>query len=141
MKVHIDNTNFPDIAIREIFLYTLYQSICEREGKVLKQVDIIFLSDEELLEINNNFLQHNYYTDIITFDNSFRNNIEGELYISIDRIRDNAQQIQTSFDTELLRVLIHGVLHLVGYTDATPDQKSVMRAKEDTYILLAKNME
>lgn len=107
------------------------------EGKSLSEITYVFCSDEYLLELNKSFLEHDYYTDIITFDLSEENDrVVGEVYISVDRVRDNAGQIGVSFNTELLRVVFHGALHLCGYKDKRPTDKVVMTAAEDKYLAL-----
>lgn len=111
--------------------------IFEQEDKALKKLDYIFCSDEYLLQMNNDFLQHDYYTDIITFPLSDKNQpIIGEVYISIDRVKDNASQHKSSVLDETLRVLFHGALHLCGYGDKSAKEIKAMRAKEDFYINL-----
>lgn len=96
---------------------------------------VIFLDDETLLLMNKEFLNHDYYTDIITFPiEEAENKLEAELYISIDRVRDNAQKESESFSNELLRVYLHGILHLVGYKDDTVQAKKIMREKESFYM-------
>lgn len=101
------------------------------------EVFFLFCSDEALLKINQDFLQHDYYTDIITFDNSEREEvISGELYISLDRVIDNAKSLNIDFETELHRVLIHGVLHLIGLNDKTTDEQLQMRAAEQNCLSL-----
>lgn len=110
-------------------------SIFSQEGKKLNSLNIIFCDDEYLLSVNNEFLQHNYYTDIITFDLSNGDNkIDGELYISIDRILDNALQLQTNKIFELHRVIFHGCLHLCGYSDKSESEQLTMRFKEEYYL-------
>lgn len=104
------------------------------EKKNIEEVNIIFCSDDYLLEMNKKYLNHDYYTDIITFDNSEGENISGDLFISIDRIRENAGAYGVSFENELQRVIIHGVLHLVGYKDHSPKEKETMRNKENFYL-------
>ena len=107
------------------------------EGYELSQLNYVFCSDEYLLEINKQYLDHDYFTDIITFDNSEEDNqLEGDIYISVDRVRDNATTFHTDFDTEMRRVLIHGLLHLAGYEDSSEALKTAMRAKEDEYLRL-----
>ncbi|SDH51782.1 rRNA maturation RNase YbeY [Dyadobacter soli] len=107
------------------------------EGYELSQLNYIFCSDEYLLEINKEYLDHDYFTDIITFDNSEEDNqVEGDIYISVDRVRENAATFHTEFDTEMRRVLIHGLLHLAGYDDTSEALKTAMRAKEDEYLRL-----
>lgn len=119
-------------------LKVFIKQLFEREGKSILSLDIIFCSDEYLLEINNKHLQHDYYTDIITFDLSDPNSTQtiGELYISIDRVKDNALSLQAKFSIELLRVVFHGALHLCGYKDKTSTDIKRMREKEDEYLNL-----
>lgn len=104
------------------------------EGFVLADIAIVFCSDEYLLEINRKFLKHNYFTDIITFDYSEGKRLSGDLMISIDSVRDNASHYSTTFEQELRRVMIHGILHLAGYDDHSEEEKKIMRAKEDHYL-------
>ncbi len=104
------------------------------------ELNYVFLSDEELLKINVEYLDHDTYTDIITFDNSEEEGIvEGDIFLSIDRIRENAKDFGVEFESELLRVLAHGVLHLVGFKDKTEGDAETMRSKEEEAILLYKN--
>jgi len=111
------------------------QSIIKAEGFTLNQLNYIFCSDEYLLNVNRQYLEHDFYTDIITFDNSEEEAVvEGDIFISIDRVKDNAQELNKPFEEELLRVLAHGILHLVGYDDHEDEQKHEMRAKEDFYL-------
>lgn len=106
-----------------------------REKKKLDEIRYIFCSDEYLLQINRDFLQHDYYTDIITFDLSEGEATTAEVYISVDRVKENAITQNTTFKREILRVLFHGSLHLCGYKDKTKTQIQEMRDKEETYIL------
>ncbi|WEK36889.1 MAG: rRNA maturation RNase YbeY [Candidatus Pseudobacter hemicellulosilyticus] len=109
----------------------------KKEKKALGGLTYIFCSDDYLLEINKQYLQHDYFTDIITFDLSTTPaSIEGEIYISVDRVRDNAQQFNTSITRELHRVIFHGALHLCGYKDKTPKEEVLMRKMEDKYLRL-----
>ncbi len=112
--------------------------IFKRERKRLQSLHYIFCSDEYLLKINSDFLQHDFYTDIITFDLTapHANGIEAEIYISVDRVRDNARQFKTSIKEELHRVIFHGVLHLCGYKDKGPRAEKRMRAREDEWLAL-----
>jgi rRNA maturation RNase YbeY len=105
------------------------------EGYKLKELNYIFCSDSYLLGINQQYLNHDTYTDIITFDNSEKKEIiEGDIFISIDRIRENAEKFATGELNELHRVIIHGALHLLGYKDKTAGDKKLMTAKEDHYL-------
>ena len=112
-----------------------------KEKKFLQSIDIIFCSDDYLLEINKQHLQHDFYTDIITFDlsDSPSNPIIGELYISIDRVKDNAALRNQEFSIELIRVIFHGLLHLCGFKDKTKSDIKTMREKEDEYLGLYNN--
>ena len=103
------------------------------EGKIFQHCSFIFCSDEYLHKINVEYLQHDDYTDIITFPYS-ENPIEGDIYISVERLRENALTLEIPFENELHRVIIHGTLHLCGYTDKTATEKSQMTAKEDFYL-------
>jgi len=107
-----------------------------KENQPLEHLDYIFCSDDFLLEINKSFLNHDYYTDIITFDLREKKHlpITGEIYISIDRVKENAQIQKTSFFEEALRVIYHGALHLCGYKDKNKTQEKEMREKEQYYI-------
>jgi probable rRNA maturation factor len=107
-----------------------------KDNKVpLDSITLTLLTDEALLEINENFLQHDYYTDILTFYYSEENQpIEGELFLSIERIQDNADTLGVSFNEEFLRVVFHGCLHLCGFDDQSKEEKEVMRKEEDKYV-------
>lgn len=107
------------------------------EGFQLGEINYIFCSDNYLLNINQEYLNHDTYTDIITFDNSLeRGVIESDIYISVERVRENATELRLPFETELQRVMIHGVLHLLGWGDKSPDDKMRMREKEDACLSL-----
>ncbi|MFC4233010.1 rRNA maturation RNase YbeY [Parasediminibacterium paludis] len=110
-------------------------NIFDLENKPLKKLDYVFCSDEYLLQINKDFLNHDYYTDIITFPLSDKQEaITAEVYVSLDRVRDNANQHGSTIHDETLRVLFHGALHLCGYGDKSPREAEKMRNKEDYYI-------
>ncbi|MGZ3749855.1 MAG: rRNA maturation RNase YbeY [Mucilaginibacter sp.] len=107
----------------------------ESEGYKLQELNYIFCSDTYLLQINRQYLDHDTFTDIITFDNSEKEKvITGDIFISIDRIHENAAKFDTGVANELHRVIIHGALHLLGYTDKTAESKKNMTAKEDHYL-------
>ena len=113
------------------------ETIFRKEKKPLAAINYIFCSDDMLLQMNKDFLQHDYYTDIISFGLSDPNEpIEAEIYISIDRVKDNALTMGTTYRNEMLRVLFHGALHLCGYKDKTKSEISTMRSKEDRYLHL-----
>lgn len=106
----------------------------QNEGKILGEVSIILGSDDWLLGYNKEYLNHDYYTDIITFDYVEKNIISGDLLISVDRIIENAEERNVSRETELSRVIIHGFLHLCGYGDKSSQEAEIMRKKEDFYL-------
>jgi len=110
--------------------------IIKSEGSVPGFLNIVFVSDEYLLDLNKKHLSHDYYTDVISFGYSFEeyDNIYGDIFISIESIKENAKEYDESFKNELLRVIAHGVLHLLGYDDKKPELKKVMQEKENIYI-------
>jgi len=118
---------------------TWIKSAIIKERKTLGEVNYIFCSDEYLRQVNIQYLNHHTFTDIVTFDTSeVEGQISGDIFISIDRVKENAEKFKTTFDHELHRVLIHGVLHLIGYSDKGPEKKVAMRKKEDAYLSLRK---
>ncbi|MEQ8243590.1 rRNA maturation RNase YbeY [Fulvivirga sp.] len=112
-------------------------NIATSEDRTLIELNYIFCSDEYLYQMNVDYLEHDTYTDIITFDNSEdEKEIEGDIFISIDRVRENSKSLATSFQEELLRVMAHGLLHLLGYNDKTEEEKTLMRKKEEACLSL-----
>ena len=107
-----------------------------KEKSTLNSLNYIFCNDEYLRGLNIQYLKHKTFTDIITFNYGSNKAIEGEIYISIDRIKENAEKFGVDFNSELRRVIIHGVLHLLGYKDKSKTEKALMRKKEDTYLSL-----
>lgn len=118
------------------FYNNVVNLISEKEGVSFNEVSCIHGSDEWLLEYNKNYLNHDYYTDIITFDYSTEDSFSGDLLISLTRVEDNAKNLNVSRETELKRVVIHGLLHLCGYKDKSKDEIELMRKKEDYYLSL-----
>ncbi|MDR1171110.1 MAG: rRNA maturation RNase YbeY [Bacteroidales bacterium] len=110
------------------------KQVAAGEEKKIGNLCYIFVSDEILLDINRKYLQHDYYTDIITFDDSDGDAISGEMYISIDTVKSNARDYHADFHNELLRVMVHGVLHLCGHKDKTAGEQQEMRAAEAKYM-------
>jgi len=130
---HLVDTKFRIKDKRKI--RELIQDIVLNESKYLKYLNIILGSDEYVLEMNKKHLGHHYYTDVLTFDLSDKpEEIYGDIYISSDRVKENAMQYSVRIGEELKRVIIHGVLHLMGYLDKTQQQKIAMRQKEDFYL-------
>jgi len=133
IRFHFPYTGFSLSERRRLKLFLA--SLFRKEGQSFITMDYIFCSDKTLLEINKTHLQHNYYTDIITFNMAEPSQpVAGEIYISIDRVRDNAQDFDQTFRRELHRVIFHGALHLCGYKDKTPKDVRLMRKMEDKYL-------
>ena len=110
--------------------------VAESHQRVVGDINYVFCNDEEILEVNRRYLQHDYYTDIITFDYSGGDVLSGDLYISLDTVRSNAELLGKPYDEELHRVLVHGVLHLVGINDKGPGERELMEAAEDAALAL-----
>ncbi len=112
------------------------KAICKENNKETGEINYVFCNDEYLLEINKQYLDHDYYTDIITFDQSETDEtVEGEIYISIDRVKENSITNKQSFEEELLRVMIHGIFHLIGFGDKTTTESQKMRLLETEAII------
>lgn len=124
-----ENTDMPMLDQR--LLGRWIRSVAAEYGFAIGNINYIFCSDERELEVNRQFLGHDYYTDIITFDYSTPSTLNGDIFISLDTVRSNAEQLQLPFLDELHRILIHGVLHLTGQGDKTPETKIEMTRKED----------
>lgn len=121
---------------RKQLIVNWLDKIIQQEKHKPGDISYIFCSDKYLLNINKTYLKHDFYTDIITFDYSKNKSVSGDIFISIDRVKENAKEFSVSFQNELLRVIAHGVLHLCGYKDKTKAQEKQMRAKEDYYLSL-----
>ena len=130
--------NFKDVSFllpNRKLLKTFIAKLFQKEQITVQQLDYIFCSDQYLLKLNKTYLGHDYYTDVITFTLSDSSEpIRGEIYISIDRIRENAKLYDRSFRNELHRIMLHGALHLSGYTDKRKKDKELMTKKEDYYL-------
>ena len=128
--------NISELKIPEQKLSDWLESVCKSESASLHELNYIFCSDSYLLKINQQYLSHDYFTDIITFDHSNnQDEIMGDIYISIDRVQENAKTYKVAFESELFRVIVHGLLHLLGYDDHG-DAVKEMRTKEDSYLSL-----
>jgi probable rRNA maturation factor len=110
------------------------RELIEEEQKICGEISIILCSDECLLKMNREYLNHDYYTDIVTFNYVEKNIISGDLFISIERVRENAAIYSAGFDEELYRIVSHGILHLSGYNDITEEEKALIRKKENYYL-------
>ena len=130
-NIEIVKFKLSDIRKKKAWL----KDLANEQGFKLKELNYVFLSDEELLKMNVEYLNHDTYTDIITFDNSEKEDeIEGDIFISVDRVAENSGKFQVEFETELCRVMAHGLLHLCGYLDKKPADVKLMREMEEKYI-------
>lgn len=124
-----DSIEMPALDERKVTRWI--RSVAADYNFAVGNINYIFCSDERELEVNRQFLGHDYYTDVITFDYSTASTLNGDIFISLETVRSNAEMMGVSFDAELLRIIIHGVLHLTGQGDKTPETKAQMTAKED----------
>lgn len=133
IRFHSEDTGF-DIRGHKRAVGAWIRAAAAEEGFGVGEIDVIFCSDPYLLEINRRYLQHDYYTDIITFDYCEGNSLSGDLFISVDTVRSNAQRYGAMFHVELLRVIIHGIMHLAGYKDKSDPDATLMRERENHYL-------
>ena len=133
-----DGVPVPDIDCLKIKNWIA--AIASSYGRNVGEIAYIFCNDTKILEVNRRYLQHDYYTDIITFDDSLNHTIRGDIFISLDTVASNAQQQQTSFQEELNRVIIHGILHLCGINDKGPGERAIMEAAEKKALMLLKTL-
>lgn len=129
IKFVTEDIEMPALNERQITRWI--KSVAADYGFAIGNINYIFCSDERELEVNRQFLGHDYYTDVITFDYSTAATLNGDIFISLDTVRSNAEMVGTSFDEELRRIIIHGVLHLTGQGDKTPETKAEMTEKEN----------
>ncbi len=126
---HAESVKLPSIKKRETTEWV--KAVAATYGKRVGEIAYIFCSDEHILEVNRQYLQHDYYTDIITFDYTAGDRISGDLFISLDTVRTNAEQFGTTYEEELHRTIIHGILHLCGINDKGPGEREIMEAAEN----------
>ncbi len=131
MAISFSNDNITFNLKRKSELKNWIKSVVEKEKLILGVLNYTFVSDESLLKINIEYLKHNTYTDIITFNYNEDKKVSGDIFISVDRLKENAKKFEVSFEDELHRVIIHGVLHLCGYKDKTKADSELMRKKEN----------
>ena len=127
---NISKFKVKDLRKKKLWL----NSISKNEGKEIESLSFLFVDDEEMLKYNKKYLQHESYTDVITFDNSTEKRIAGDIIISLERVNDNAKFYQVSYNYELQRVMAHGLLHLLGYNDKNKEEKKIIRKKENYYL-------
>ena len=134
MSINFYYEDVSDLHLNKKKLRDWFKFSIKAEGKKVGEISFIFCSDSYLLDMNKQYLDHDYYTDIITFDYVQDGIISGDIYISVDRISENADIFQVSFEEELNRIMIHGVMHLCGYADKLESEKLLMTQKEDYYL-------
>lgn len=134
----LEDTNFKFNTRRRTSRWL--RSVAEIENRSIGEINIIFCSDPYILDLNIKSLNHHFFTDIITFDYCEGDILSGDLYISVDTVRANAEFYNTDFDNELYRVIVHGLLHLIGYDDHSDEEIAVMRSKEDFCLNLLQNI-
>lgn len=144
ISYNTDGVKMPAIRRRDTSAWI--KQVAASYGKKVGSIAYIFCNDEKILEVNRQYLQHDYYTDIITFDYcedeevmGHKNTISGDLFISLDTVRTNAEQQATTYEEELHRVIIHGILHLVGINDKGPGEREIMEAAENKALAIRKN--
>ncbi len=133
-----DEVKMPSIKKRETTAWI--KAVAATYGKKVGEIAYIFCSDNKILEINREYLDHDYYTDIITFDYCESNRLSGDLFISLDTVRTNAEQFGSTYEEELHRVIIHGILHLCGINDKGPGEREIMEAAENKALSLQKEL-
>lgn len=134
---HAEGIGIPKIKKRETANWI--KTVAKNYNRKVGAIAYLFCDDEKILEINRTYLQHDFYTDIITFDYSEEDTISGDIFISIDTVRSNSQKYQTEFMEELHRVIIHGILHLCGVNDKSEEEETEMREAENSALTLLKN--
>ena len=133
-----DGVKMPSIKKRENTAWV--KAVAASYGKSVGEIAYIFVDDEKILEVNRQYLGHDYYTDIITFDYCEGDVISGDLFISLDTVRTNAEQVGATYEEELHRVIIHGILHLCGINDKGPGEREIMEAAEDKALALRSSL-
>lgn len=132
-----DGVSMPQVDFEKLTHWI--ELVSEKHGKQAHELTYIFCSDEKILEVNRKFLQHDYYTDIITFDYTRGKMLRGDIYLSLETVKTNAVQVGAEYETELLRVIIHGVLHLCGINDKGPGEREIMEENENKALDLYYN--
>ena len=123
------NVKMPEIDFDSIEIWL--NRVADMHGKRIGNINYLFCDDDEILNVNKKFLQHDYYTDIITFDYSRKDRVGGDIFISLDTVRSNAEELNEPYSRELLRVIVHGLLHLCGIDDKGPGEREIMEKNED----------
>ena len=134
-----DGVKMPKLKKREITKWI--KTVAEIHGRIVGEIGYLFVNDEKILECNRDYLRHDYYTDIITFDYDEGNQINGDIVISLDTVHTNAEKFGKTYEEELYRVIIHGILHLCGINDKGPGEREIMEDNEDKALLLLREIQ
>ena len=134
ISYHLEGVEKPKICTRRTSKWV--KEVAEKHGKIVGEIAYIFCSDEYIIDVNRKFLNHDYYTDVITFDYSEGKKISGDIFISLDTVKTNAEAFNQDYYNELERIIIHGILHLCGFKDKEPNDKEEMTYQEDEAIKL-----
>ena len=134
-----DGVKMPKLKKREITKWI--KTVAEIHGRIVGEIGYLFVNDEKILECNRDYLGHDYYTDIITFDYDEGSQINGDIVISLDTVHTNAEKFDKTYEEELYRVIIHGILHLCGINDKGPGEREIMEANEDRALLLLREIQ
>ena len=126
--------SLPDLDFKKIEAWLI--EVASSYDKKIGNLNYLFCNDEEILRVNREFLRHDYYTDIITFDYSHKDRVAGDIFISVDTVRDNAEEMGVTYDEELIRVIVHGLLHLCGIDDKGAGQREIMEENENAALRL-----
>ena len=141
MAIQFFNEGAPMPKINKTQVRGWLKEVAVRHEKRVGEISYIFCDDEKIIEVNRQYLQHDYYTDIITFDYTEGNRIAGDVFVSLDTVKSNAEQFGESYETELYRVIAHGVLHLCGINDKEPGEREVMEQHENDALALLAEMQ
>ncbi|MGN0235540.1 MAG: rRNA maturation RNase YbeY [Paludibacteraceae bacterium] len=133
--------NLAQVGLQEGRVARWIRAVAADYGYSVGNINYLLCNDAQILAVNREFLQHDYYTDVITFDYTTAQCLNGDIFISLDTVRSNAEMVGAAFEYELLRIFIHGILHLTGQADKTPDTKAEMTRKEEEALLLIMNYE
>ena len=137
MAVHFIEEDRKAYGFNRTVVKKWLEEVVKLEGKKTGKINYVFCSDDYLVGVNMEFLKRDYFTDVISFDYSIKNEVSGDILISVDRVGENAKNIGVSDIEELKRIMVHGLLHLIGYDDGTDETKAIMSAREDLYLGLS----
>lgn len=139
ISYEIKNVEMPELDFAKVDIWL--NKVATHFSKQIGNLNYLFCNDEEILRVNQEFLQHDYFTDIITFDYSYKDKVSGDVFISLDTVKSNSEELNISYTSELLRVIVHGLLHLCGIEDKGESQRKVMEHQEDLALEMFKTIQ